>query len=173
MLVQAAGSALDADDPPTARLTLAERTARENLAEARAVFAELGPLDLQTATLPDAIGRITDRIGTELGITACVDIAGEPRTLPRHAEVVLLRAAQEALANVRKHSMAKAVAIRLSYDGDGTILEVTNDGDGFEPARADGFGLRGMRARVEQVGGEVEVVSTVGRGTTVRVGMPA
>jgi len=52
------------------------------------------------------------------------------------------------------------------------MLEVADDGRGFEPARVDGFGLRGMRTRVEQVGGQLEVASSCGRGTTVRVRVP-
>jgi signal transduction histidine kinase len=173
MLVQAAEAALDDDDAPSVRdrLKLAERTARENLAEARALVEELGPLDLQTATLPDAVRRLTERIGAELGIAADLQVDGKPRALPANAEVVLLRATQEALANIRKHASAQTVHVRLAYD-DGTTLEVVDDGCGFEPARAEGFGLRGMRSRVAQVGGELEVASASGRGTTVRVRLP-
>jgi signal transduction histidine kinase len=173
MLVQAAEAALDGKDVAAARerLKLAEYTARENLAEARALVAELGPLDLQTATLSDALGRLTERIGAELGIRADLQIEGEPRPLPPRAEVVLLRATQEALANIRKHAAAQNVKVRLVYD-DSTMLQVTDDGCGFEPARVDGFGLRGMRARVEQVGGTLEVASSMARGTSVRVTVP-
>ena len=70
MLVRAAEVALEADDPSAARdrLKLAERTARENLAEARALVAELGPPDLQASSLPDAVSRLTERVGAELDI---------------------------------------------------------------------------------------------------------
>lgn len=85
---------------------------------------------------------------------------------------MLLRATQEALANVRKHAGPHAVSVRLAYEAGGATLEVADDGSGFEPARVDGFGLRGLRARVEQIGGRVEVASGAGRGTTVRVRVP-
>lgn len=174
MLVQAAEVALDSADTAAARerLRLAERTARENLAEARGLVAELRPLDLQAATLPDAIRRLTERLGTELGVPADVTIDGVARPLRPNAEVVLLRATQEALANIRKHASPGRVHVRLTYDEGCSTLEVTDDGRGFETSRADGFGLQGMRRRVEQIGGEVELASASGRGTTVRVRLP-
>ena len=174
MLVQAAEAALETNDVPLARdrLKLADYTSRENLAESRALVAELGPLELQTATLPDAIHRLAERIGAELGLQADVTIDGAPRPLQANTEVVLLRATQEALSNIRKHAGAHAVHVRLAYDDEATMLEVADDGRGFEPARVDGFGLRGMRTRVEQVGGQLEVASSSGRGTTVRVRVP-
>jgi signal transduction histidine kinase len=177
MLIQAADAAIEAN-PAAAhhRLSLAEQTARENLAEARALVAALAPVDLQEACLGDAVSRLVRRLGEEMDIGAAVQIEGTPRQLAPGTQVVLLRAAQEALANVRKHAGADAVAVHLRYRDDGTSLEVRDNGQGFDPAReengSDGFGLRGMRARLEQVGGEMEVNSSAGRGTTVRVMVP-
>ena len=174
MLVQAAEAAIERGDSDGARerLRLAEETARANLAESRALISELGPLDLQTASLPEAVGRLTERLGAELGIRARATVEGQPRPLPPTSEVVLLRAAQEALANVRKHAGAHSVDVRVAYDLHETTLEVVDDGRGFEPAGVDGFGLRGMRSRAHQIGGRIEVASSPGRGTTVRVRVP-
>jgi signal transduction histidine kinase len=173
VLVQAADAAVDSDPVATRhRLGLAERTARDNLAEARALVAALAPVDLQSATLPEAVRRLADRVAEELGLRADVEVAGAPRSLSPNAQVVLLRSAQEALANVRKHAAARSVRIRLDYTGPTTSVEVCDDGRGFDHSRPDGYGLQGMRARVEQVGGVVEVDSAVGRGTTVRVMVP-
>ena len=179
MLVQAADSTAETDPATTReRLALAERTARENLAEARSLVAALAPTPLQGAPLDTAIRRITARCGEELGIAAEVQVQGTPRELPADVQVVLLRAAQEALANVRKHAAASSVGVRLDYRPRGVSLQVTDDGTGFSaPAGAAaggaaGYGLLGMRARVEQVSGTLEIVSAPGAGTTVRVEVP-
>lgn len=174
VLIQAAEAGLDTGDTSAVRerLTLAEATARENLAESRALIAEPGALDLQAATLPDAVRRLADRTAAELGVPVELCVDGEPRGLSSSTQVVLLRATQEALANVRKHAAPGRVAVSLSYDSGCTTLDVTDDGRGFEPSRVSGFGLQGMRRRVEQVGGDVELSSAPGAGTTVRVRLP-
>ena len=162
-------------DPAAARnqLELVGRTARENLAEARALVAGLAPTALTAATLPDALARLTERAGQELGIAAKFGLTGEPRALGTDAEVVLLRVCQEALSNVRKHAEARrcgsAALLRGRDPGRGVRLEVADDGIGFEVGRDDagGFGLRGMRARVDDIGGKLDVISAPGAGTTV------
>jgi signal transduction histidine kinase len=173
-LAQAIEVSLDrSPDRVREQLALLERTARENLAEARALVAALGPVDLHEAPLAEAVRRVATRFGEEVGVRAEVDVVGEPRALPSNSEVVLLRATQEALANVRRHAGADRVSVRLSYDEPtGAALEVRDDGRGFDPLDVDGYGLRGMRARVEQVGGDLDVDTGLGRGTTIRVRIP-
>ncbi len=139
MLIQAAETQVDAD-PPTARrqLGLAAQTARENLAEARTLVDGLAPAHLHAGTLEDALRRITERLGAEAGIETSFAAEGAPRRLPAATEVVLLRAGQEALANVRKHAAARSVAVRVAF-GDGRVrLTVTDDGAGFDPALING-----------------------------------
>ena len=86
---------------------------------------------------------------------------------------MLLRVGQEALANVRKHAAARQVTVRLCYADDTVRLTVTDDGGGFEPgAVSGGFGLPGMRDRVQQAGGTVEVTSAPGAGTRVCAEVP-
>lgn len=175
MLVDLAESDVDTD-PAAARrrLAVARDTARQNLAEARSLVAALTPVDLQAAPLPQAVGRLVDRFGGEAGLPATVEVAGEPRPLPANQEVVLLRAAQEALANVRRHAGRCRVAVGLRYGPDGTELTVADDGAGFVPdgTPAAGYGLAGMRRRVEEVGGTLRVRSEPACGTTVRVTVP-
>lgn len=164
MLAQAADAT--AEDPAAVRARLAgiERTARENLAEARALVAALEPVDLQGATLSEALGRLVDRFGAELDVEADLTVRGVPHALDPHRQVVLVRAAQEGLANVRKHAgSASRVRVLLEFLPDGaTRLRVTDDGCGLvigdegRPAAA-GSGLRGMRARVEPMGGRVRL----------------
>ena len=166
VLLELAESEVDTD-PAAARqrLATARQTARQNLAEARALVAALTPVDLQAAPLPEAIGRLVDRFGTETGLPARLTVTGEPRALSANTEVVLLRAAQEALANVRKHAGAGQVEVTL----DGAALVVADDGAGFDTAApTGGYGLAGMRRRVEEVGGTVSITSGPG-GTRVEV----
>ncbi|HEV2377744.1 MAG TPA: sensor histidine kinase [Streptosporangiaceae bacterium] len=174
MLLQAADAAMD-DDPAQARrhLELATESAREGLAEARAMVTALTPADLAEDTLPGALQRVTARIGGELGIGARFEVAGHVRPLPAAAEVVLLRAAQEALANVRKHAQAASVTVTLRYADQAVQLEVTDDGAGFDQARVNGgYGLRGMRGRIVQVGGSLELRAQPGAGTSLTVEVP-
>jgi len=178
LLLEATEDAL----PPasaTARrhLEQALRTARENLGEARRLVWELRPESLATASLGEALQRQVQRLGEETGIAASATVTGRPRQLPADTEVALLRIAQEALANVRKHSGASRVALTLSYMEDETVLDVRDDGVGFDPrecrARAGGgYGLRVMNERVHELGGQLTVETSPGKGTTVAVSLP-
>ena len=182
LLIRAADGAVGRD-PAAARerLAAAERTASDNLAEARALVAGLGPVDLRRpGGLGGAVRRLVTRFGEETGVAVDLVVTGvdeaggadEAGGLSAAAEVVLLRVAQEALNNVRKHAGASRVGVRLAVTVDGTVLEVVDDGVGFEPGSAEGFGLRGLTSRVEQLGGSATVTSTPGRGTTLRVVVP-
>ena len=124
-------------------------------------------------TLTEAVQRLVGRFEREAGVSADVRVQGTPRDLARSTEVVMLRAVQEALTNVRRHADAARVRVNLDYRDDVATLEVVDDGCGFEPDAVDGFGLRGMRARVEQAGGEFELSGGPGRGTTLRLQVPA
>jgi signal transduction histidine kinase len=171
MLIQAAQAGLAGSRPQAARqLEVAAQTARENLAEARALVAGLAPAELDGGTLPDALRRLSQAPGLD----ASFALAGTPRPLPMPTEVVLLRVCQEALANVRKHACAQSAAVRLGYDPGAIRLEVSDDGAGFDPAGiGGGYGLRGMRARVAEAGGTLTVHSEAGAGTRVTAQVPA
>lgn len=176
MLTQTAAADLRREDAAaaSARIELAERTARDNLAEARALVAAFAPVDLAGTTLVDALGRLARRFSAETGVL--VDVVLPPGRVPvsREAEVVLLRAAQEALTNVRRHADAGHVQLVLrDATSDGVVLEVVDDGRGISPAAAEGFGLRGMRDRVASGGGTVDVATAAHGGTRVRVHLPA
>ncbi|MEU6175553.1 sensor histidine kinase [Streptantibioticus parmotrematis] len=166
-LVQAASAGLDDGHPAHRHLEWALATARENLAEARSLVSALGPEALRGGGLPEAVERAARMSG------GTAEVTGEPRVLPTGTQVVLLRVCQEALANARKHAQATRIAVRLAY-GEGIVcLEVADDGRGFEETGVvPGYGLRGMRERVRQAGGAIEVRSAVGEGTTVRVEVP-
>ena len=166
-------------------LDLALATARENLAEARALVAALTPASLDAGGLAGALARAAGAAGQAAGFAARCVTVGAARPLPTTSEVVLLRVCQEALANVRQHAAAGRVEVRLRYDQDAVELLVTDDGRGFvlsageaaDPGAAGtpagtGFGLRGMRERLRQAGGTLTVESGPGDGTVVRARVP-
>ncbi|GAA2905927.1 MULTISPECIES: sensor histidine kinase [Streptomyces] len=169
MLVQAVEAELDHDVPAARRhLRLMDETARQNLAEARALVAGGAPADLDGASLPDALHRLAARHAATLEVT------GPVRMLPAGPEVVALRACQEALANARKHAGSSVtVGVSLAYGDDSLMVSVRDDGCGFDPAAVrGGYGLAGLRARAVEVGGTAEVRSAPGDGTAVTVRLP-
>ncbi|WP_436759545.1 sensor histidine kinase [Streptosporangium sp. V21-05] len=168
MLIQAA----EAQPDPSRHLALAIQTARENLTEARLLVTTLSPAPLDGSTLDEALRRLTNRLGEETGLSGGFEARGESRPLSAPIEVVLVRAAQEGLANVRKHAAARSVTVSIAYRDGSVRLEVRDDGRGFEPSGGEGYGLRGMRARVEQVGGTLTVAGPPGEGTVLEVVVP-
>jgi signal transduction histidine kinase len=158
-------------------LELARRTASDNLAEVRRLVWDLRPEQLRAASLGEALGRLTERLAEESGVTATTTVTGTPRPLSPDAEVTLLRVTQEALANVSRHARAGRVALTLSYMDGEAALDVRDDGVGFASG-ADGagpnggLGLHTMRERVEALGGRLAVESAPGGGTTVAVTVP-
>ncbi|TDO69348.1 signal transduction histidine kinase [Kribbella sp. VKM Ac-2571] len=179
MLAQAAAVELSRGgaDGAAARLAAIEDTARENLAEARALVAAFTPVALSEATLTEVLRRQAERFAAETGVDVQVSLDlpdDEVAALPQVQQVVLLRSAQEALANVRKHAAATQVLITLGLSDGRVWIEIRDDGTGFTPGSVSGgFGLNAMRGRVEESGGTVEVESTPGRGTRVQVLIPA
>jgi signal transduction histidine kinase len=176
--LQAAEGELPAGaDAARRHLELARRTASDNLAELRRLVWDLRPEQLRAASLGEALGRLTERLAEESGVTATTTVTGTPRPLSPDAEVTLLRVTQETLANVGRHARAGRVALTLSYMDGEAVLDVRDDGVGFAPG-ADGagpnggLGLRGMRERVEALGGRLAVESAPGGGTTVAVTVP-
>jgi signal transduction histidine kinase len=184
MHLEAAEAALS-DDLATAQhhLEQARSTARESLEEARRLVWALRPQHLERDSLPEALRRVVARWSQESDIPAEVTVTGTPASLHPEVEVTLLRAAQEALTNVRKHARAGRVAVTLSYMDDLVVLDVQDDGVGFDPhlpevsnlreVRSGGFGLQAMRERVARLGGRLLIESAPGEGTTVVVEVPA
>lgn len=172
-LAQAVEAEVETDVPAAKRhIELIRTTARENLGEARVMVAELSPTALRDESLPAAVERQCDRLAAEAGIAVSMRADDELPALGMSVDVVLLRAAQEAFANIRKHAQASAVSVELSSAGECVRLSVVDNGIGLPSNHTEGFGLRGMRARAEQVGGAMTVAPTPGGGTTVTVEVP-
>jgi signal transduction histidine kinase len=173
--LQAAEGELPAGaDAARAHLERARRTASDNLTEVRRLVWDLRPEELRASSLGEALGRLTDRLAEDTGVAVTAAVTGTPRPLSPDAEVTLLRVTQEALANVRKHARAGRVALTLSYMDGEAALDVRDDGVGFVGGLGPngGLGLRGMRERVEALGGRLAVESAPGAGTTIAVTVP-
>jgi len=176
-LLQAGAGSLRQGDPGTEstrrHLEMALVTARENLAEARTLVTALSPAQLESSTLAEALRRVSDATAAAADLTVTAEATGTARRLPTGTEVVLLRVCQEALANVRKHARARQASVRLSYADARVRLTVSDDGAGFDVNHVNGgYGLHGMRERVRQVGGTIQVSSTAGAGTEISVEVP-
>lgn len=154
----------------TSLLSSVEQTAQENLNEARALVQSLAPVALQHASLGDALARLTEQLRAETGIDATLSVTGSAADagLTPAEDVVLLRAVQESLTNVRRHAGATQVQVTLRYDDNPVSESVTDNGVGFDIARnANGHGLSGMQARLASVGGRVSIITSPGDGCTV------
>jgi signal transduction histidine kinase len=159
------------------RVETARQTARTSLEELRRSVRALRPDLLESSSLPAALAQLANRWSAEAGIPAEFRSTGDPVPLRPDAELSLLRIAQEALSNVARHAAASRVIVTLSYVGDTVTLDVDDDGVGFDgqprPRADGGFGLLGMRERVEAAGGALAVESVPGRGTTIAASVPA
>jgi signal transduction histidine kinase/ligand-binding sensor domain-containing protein len=151
---------------------------RDGLAEARQSIWALRSQDSEEATLPIRIRRVVEASGGR-GLVATFSIYGAYRALPPGTENEILRVAQEALHNVKKHAQAGTVKVQLEYSRNELALEVHDDGRGFDAGSAfpdspaGHYGLTGMRERAAAVGGSLEVSSEPGAGTAVRLRVPA
>jgi signal transduction histidine kinase len=172
MLAQRASRELAAGTLEPAHIEVLEENARIALAETRALVAASAPPSLGADGIAATITRLAERFERDSGIAVTVQTDAAV-AVDRDSEVVLLRCAQEGLSNVRKHSGATAVALRLATTPDAAELTVTDNGSGFDTtADHDGYGLPGMRDRVSLVGGTL-AVSSDGTGTTLNVYLPA
>lgn len=163
-------------EPERAREAIdhAERLARQAGSELNLVIQELRPVDLEDRGLPDALRGYARDWSGQSGIPAEVTVSGELPEAPE-VEYALLRIAQEAMANVARHSRASSVRLELRTEGRAVALSIIDDGIGFDPVRSGhGIGLASMRERVEALGGQLTVDSAPGRGAsiTARMGAP-
>ncbi|MFD4644424.1 sensor histidine kinase [Lentzea sp. NPDC058436] len=150
----------------------ATELARESLDETRRSVKALRPEPLRTKRLIEAVRQVAERWSALHDVQVRVVTTGEARLIAPEAEVALLRAAQEALANVARHARASRVGVTVSYLENEVALDVRDDGCGFETSTADGFGLEAMRQRIEGLAGTVQVESEIGAGTGVSARVP-
>ena len=146
-------------------------TAQDALREMRLLIFELRLPILQSDGLVSALQARLEAVEGRVGLKTEFKVEGDGRFSPA-VEEGLYRVAQEALNNALKHAHASSVSVRLRQDRRAVVLEVTDDGLGFDPATArerGGFGLCGMEERATRMGGKLTVQSSPGKGTKVRV----
>ena len=148
--------------------------AEAGLAEMRALLFELRPESLEAEGLVVALTKQVAVLQSRYKLSVEADLRDEPE-LPMEIKHALYRIAQEALHNIVKHARASAVILRLTSHERETILEVRDDGRGFDPTKAfpGHLGLHSMRERIARVGGVFAIESTPGQGTAIRVRIPA
>lgn len=182
-IVLLARAATRAGDPATTAELLAhiDATAGTGLAEVREVVGALAPTDAGTGGLAGSLRRLVEALATQTGIDASFELAGDPLGLPTAVDVALLRVAQGALANVRRHAHATRVSVTLTCAPGEVRLRIADDGRGFAADRwpgqapvgaAGGYGLRSSRDRMRELGGDLTVRSAPGEGTVVTAHVP-
>ena len=172
--LEAADQAKHASDEWQRHIDLARKLARDSLTEARRSVRALRPEQLDDAPLPDAIAGLAHDWAQHNDVAVQVETTGDCRRLPPDTEATLFRVAQESLTNVAKHAQASKVWLTLSYLDDVALLDIRDDGVGFDPAarRPDGYGIDGMRRRLLGVAGSLEVESAPGEGTAINASVP-
>jgi len=164
------------EEPAGSRLDDANAMLTRTIDGLRRLSRDLRPPVLDDLGLLQAIEGLAAEFTTRTGVRVTVTTEGDQRRLDAKAELVFYRIAQEALRNVEKHSGAGHVSVKLRLAGDGAMLQVADDGCGFEPNdvlgdRDDGhgLGLRGMQERTKLIGGALRVTSHPGRGVLIEV----
>jgi signal transduction histidine kinase len=153
----------------------AHALAVDGLAEARRAIAALRGDSLP---VPAVLDELTAQYRTDNGAPARLHICGAERPLAPDAALAILRTAQEAISNARKHASAAALTVRLTYQADATVLTITDQPPEAAPTPTDlaatggGYGLTGLRERAELLGGTLRA-GPDGTGWTVELRLPA
>jgi two-component system NarL family sensor kinase len=173
--LSAAAQRLPEASPARSAVEEGAREARRTVRELRTLLVDIYPPVLQRSGLEPALADLVSG-STAAGVKTRLDV--QPGlALPTEVEALLFRTAQEALRNVRRHADATTVELTVEADEERALLVVSDDGQGFEPERADEqgnghFGVRMMGDLVRDAGGEFEVETAPGQGTSVRVAVP-
>jgi signal transduction histidine kinase len=144
---------------------------QNEIANLRAIITDLRPAALDQLGLEPALEALVQRVASVEGLEVATDLALRP--LDPDIETTVYRLVQESLTNVSRHARATRVNVRVRLEGARVVLEVRDDGEGFDPsADVTGFGVQGMRERVALAGGTLQIESGPA-GTRVAVSLPA
>jgi len=172
VLLQLGRSARHADAKLGAELLETQETARASLEDVRRISRELRPDALDDLGLTSALVALTERFAQSAGLNVSRNLDRELPPLSEEAELVIYRVAQEALTNVARHADTDRAELSLTAADGHLMLRVTDNGKGFDPVRAEGGGLRGMRERAVLVGASLAVARRPRGGTEVRLSVP-
>lgn len=187
LMARSAESSLASGDVEAAghQVAAVTTTAAENLDEARRFVHTLQTGQQQRQPLAGSLQRACQSVEAQAAargeaLRCRLVVNGEPAPMPAAQGVALLRAVQASLANVAQHARASAAVVTLTYVDDAVLLDIVDDGVGFDVdmvsgPRQDGtgFGLTSVRERIESLGGELRVESAPGSGTAVALRLPA
>ncbi|MET9859590.1 HAMP domain-containing sensor histidine kinase [Streptomyces smyrnaeus] len=162
----------DAPQPLREELQQAQEITRESLDEVRRLVRRLRPGVLDDLGLASALVSLTQDFTTHTGLRVVRRLDTDLPVLDREIELVLYRVAQESLTNAARHAEAGWVEVSLRHTGETVLLEIADDGRGIEAAR-EGAGIRGMRERALLAGATLDITSTPGTGTRIRLATPA
>ena len=147
--------------------------ARESLKEARRSVRALRPQALDEKNLCQALEDLLRKMTAGTTLLAEFNVQGQPRSLPPEWEENILRICQEVLTNALRHAHASQFKGQLLFVPSAVRLDLCDNGCGFDPAgKHDGFGLMGMRERVEGMGGKITIQSATGKGTAILIVLP-
>jgi signal transduction histidine kinase len=169
--IEAAKVVMDSD-PERAldAMDKAQELAQKGLARVRESVATLRESPVSNRPLHQAIAFLVKETQST-GIVTEFEVVGDPQVLEHKVALALYRAAQEALTNVRKHARASRVDVRLGFQPGRVSLEVKDNGVGAAGA-AGGFGLLGIRERMQLLGGTLEISTGVGKGFRLAASVP-
>jgi len=141
----------------------------------RRVVEDLRPSLLDHFGLPTALRAYVDAACAKAGLRADLELPEDGASIPKETAIALFRIVQEGVTNIIRHAGAGAVTLRFAVASDACRFTLSDDGHGFDatdPKFRWSHGLMGMRQRVRALGGQFEIESTPGSGTTVRVSIP-
>jgi signal transduction histidine kinase len=162
-------------DKAAENLRQLEGLVARSLDELQRLIADLRPSHLDDLGLPAALRWYVGEMQNRVPLAVAIEINGEPRPIDPAANTTLFRVAQEALTNVIKHAQAANVIVRLSYLPSMVMLQVEDDGCGFDvhaQTQRPQWGLVGMEERATLLGGNVVIHSQPGQGARVEMTIP-
>lgn len=162
------------DDQKQHHILRAETITRDNLAEARRFIWAMQPDALEKQALEDSLKTLIENWSAASSVDGKMILTGTVQPVSPAIAHTLLRVTQESLSNIDKHAGAAHVTVTLSYMPDALVLDMNDDGKGFDPRtlQSIGFGLANMRRRIAELGGSLTIESQPAEGTTIVAEIP-
>lgn len=157
-----------------------KKVVRDSLQDVRRIIYDLRPMSLDDLGLVPTVQRYANTFTDNTGIQSQVEVSGNLEDLKSIVSLTAFRVIQEALNNIKKHSKASLVKIRLENKGENINIAIIDNGVGFDVANLkrdstniqSGFGMYSMRERLDLITGTIDIQSEVGKGTGIFVTMP-
>jgi ligand-binding sensor domain-containing protein/signal transduction histidine kinase len=148
---------------------------RSTMDEAREAISGLRADAPKPLDLVQSISHMTERNARKYGVDSTLQVSGEPFEMSQSTSRALAMVVREAVFNAILHGDTQSIRITIAFSLNELLIEVADDGQGFLVSASyaeDDYGLKGMRERVDGLGGTIHIDSTQGKGTSVRVHMP-